>query len=190
MIDRIIKALPFKSLIGSFALQRREKIVVGIGAMALTFFLLLQVAVFPILDRRTRLAAQIGSAQKAMLRMGELKTEYVKLTQTSTLNETQLKQRPKEFTLFSFLEGLAGQGNIKQNIVYMKPSTTNVKGSTYVLSIVEMKIDAITMEQLVAFVHGIETAGRMAWIKRLSIDKGDKQDSLLNAVLHVETLTL
>ncbi len=190
MIDRLIQALPFKSVIASFGLQRREKIIVAAGAAAVAVLLLLQLVIFPIVDRRTRLAARIVLGMETLGRIEALKSEYLNLTRTAQLNDSQIKNRSSDFTLFSFLEGLAGQGGIKQNIVYMKPSTTNLKNSSHVLSSVEMKIDGLTTEQLVGFMRGVETSGQMVWIKRLSIAKGEKADSLLNAVLQVETLVL
>ena len=43
------------------------------------------------------------------------------------------------------------------------------------------------MEQLVAFIHGIETSNELVWIKSMSIYKGEKDQGLLNSLLHVET---
>ena len=101
-----------------------------------------------------------------------------------------IKKRPKSFTLFSFIDKLAGTSGIKSNIVYMKPSTSNLKNSAYTLSMVEIKMTSLTMEQLTAFLYGIEDPANMVWIKRISISKGDKNESLLNSVLQVETFQL
>src|SRR5690606_35168266 len=101
------------------------------------------------------------------------------LTRNAHSNEVQLKARPQGFTLFSFLDTLAGQSGIKQNIDYMKPSTSNLKNSSYSLSMVELKINALTMEQLVSFMHGVETSPNLIWIKRISIDRGEKENDLI-----------
>ena len=122
--------------------------------------------------------------------MHQLQSEYKALTRNLVSNESQLKNRPKGFTLFSFLDTLAGKSGIKQNIIYMKPSTTNMKGSPYTLSIVEMKIDSLTMNQLVAFLHGVETSPNMVWVKRISLSKGEKNNQLINSLLQVETYQL
>ncbi len=70
----------------------------------------------------------------------------------------------------------------------MKPSTTTQKDSAYRISMVEMKLSGITMPQLLAYLHGIETSRDMIAIKRLSISKGEKQADLINTVFQVETL--
>ena len=72
----------------------------------------------------------------------------------------------------------------------MKPSTSNLKNSSYTLSTVEIKLTSLTMEQLTVFLYGIEDPPNMVWIKRISISKGDKNESLLNSVLQVETFQL
>jgi general secretion pathway protein M len=72
----------------------------------------------------------------------------------------------------------------------MKPSSTNLKGSPYSLSIVEMKINNLTMEQLVNFLQGVETSQDMIWVKRVSLAKGEKEGQLIDAVLQVETFQL
>ena len=173
-----------------FNLQRRERIALYVAAAALGIFIVLQLIVFPILDRGDRLRRQIDSKQKMLQEMQLLQAEYRSLTMNSNSNEVQLKRRARGFRLFSFLDGLAGQGGIKSNIIYMKPSTANLKNSPYDLSTVEMKINSLTMEQLLKFLHGVENSPNMVWIKRISISRGEKEEDLLNAVLQVETYQL
>lgn len=72
----------------------------------------------------------------------------------------------------------------------MKPSTTTQKDSPYRLSMVEMKLSGVTMSQLLAYLHGIETSRDMIAIKRLSISKGEQQADLINTVFQVETLEM
>jgi general secretion pathway protein M len=69
----------------------------------------------------------------------------------------------------------------------MKPSTTVQKNSSYKISQVEMKLQSITLQQLTAYLHMVETSKNMVNIKRLSISKTGKQEDYINAVLQVET---
>lgn len=187
MISFSFKSLPIKSHSLPFNLQRREKTIISVAAAVLVVFMIVQFVFFPVLDRRTRLRRQIITRTQALEEMVQLKAEYEALTQQVHRNEAQLRARPRGFTLFSFLDALAGRGGIKQNIAYMKPTTSNMKNSPYSLSIVEMKINALTMEQLVTFLHGIETSPDLIWVKRISITKGEKENDLLDSVLQVET---
>lgn len=173
-----------------FNLQRREKILIYTAGAVLLCFLVAHLIIFPILNRRTNYEAQIKSRTAQLQQMVELKGEYAALTKDLNNSQAKLKLRPKGFTLFSFLDELAGKSGIKQNIENMKPSTSNLKGSPYSLSMVEMKINSLTMEQLVSFLYGVETSTNMIWVKRISITKGEKEGQLLNSILQVETFQL
>lgn len=180
-----LKSLPLPS-----NLQRREKFIVSIGAAALVIILFFYLIVFPLSDRRSSLKNQIIIKTNTLAQIRELKAEYEALTRHLKRSETELKKRQPGFTLFSFLDELAGKSGLKQSIGHMRPSTSNLKGSPYTLQLVEMKIDNITMEQLVAFLHGVETTPNLVWVKRMAISKGEKENSLLDATLQVETFQL
>ncbi|NIV99991.1 hypothetical protein GWN26_13050 [Candidatus Saccharibacteria bacterium] len=51
-----------------------------------------------------------------------------------------------------------------------------------------MKLDAISLEQLTAFLHGVETSQNMVMVKKLSISKKDKKEGLINVIMQVETI--
>ncbi len=178
-------SLPF-----NINLQRREKMAITAAAITLAVFLVLQVIVLPIIDRGDILRDRIKSKTQALEEMQTLKSEYESVSRYSSDMERGIRKRPKSFTLFSLIDKLAGTSGIKSNIVYMKPSTSNLKSSSYTLSTVEIKLTSLTMEQLTAFLYGIEDPINMVWIKRISISKGDKNESLLNSVLQVETFQL
>ncbi len=168
-------------------LQRREKLAIAIAGGAIVVLLFLQLAIFPVLDGRTRLRKAIIQNQSRLQEVQEKRAEYQSLSRTTSTIEARLNRRPKTFTLFSFIDRLAGRNQLKGNIAYMKPSTTNIKNSPMRLSTVEMKLNGLTMEQLTAFLHGVEDQNNAVWLRRMTISKGDKVDDLLNIVLQVET---
>lgn len=169
-------------------LQWREKIIVMAAGVVVAVLIVLQLTIFPIINRRDRLRQQIRTQTVALGQMYDLKREYEALTHFTRDMERQLRGRPKNFTLFSFTDRLAGQSGLKQNIDYMKPSTSNLKNSPHALSMVEIKLTALTMLQLTTFLHGIEDPSKIVWVKRLSVTKDDKKEGLINAVVQVETL--
>jgi general secretion pathway protein M len=171
-------------------LQRREKIALTAAGAVLVLFLFLELVIFPVVNRGDALRSQIKSKTRALQEMQALRTEYQSNSRYSRDMEASLKQRPKTFTLFSFVDKLAGTSGVKSNVVYMKPSTSNLKNSTYTLSTVEIKLTALTMEQLTAFIYGLEDSANMVWIRRISLTKGEKNENLLNSVLQVETFQL
>jgi general secretion pathway protein M len=169
-------------------LNKREKISVAAAGTAVAIFSLLQFLVFPLIDKNDRLTRQIITREQQLVQIQQLQTAY---RETSVKNEQAqrwLKKRRRGFTLFSFLETLAGQTGVKNNIAFMKPSSTLQKESNYRLSMVEMKLQEITMPQLLAYLHGIETSRDMIVIKRLSISKSEQKADFINTIFQVETL--
>ena len=190
--DVKIPTIPSLSAVPSLisGLNRRERFAIYGAGVALVIFLILQLIIFPVFTIRSRLKSEIISKRAALQEMYELKSEFDILTQSNRIADSDFKKRAKSFTLFSFLDNLAGKSGIKQNIGYMKPSTSNLKNSPYVLSIVEMKLQSITMEQMVTFLHGIEMSGEQLWVKRMSLSRDDKKEGLLNSIIQVETYQL
>ncbi|MBR9987365.1 MAG: hypothetical protein KFF68_15790 [Desulfosarcina sp.] len=171
-------------------LNRREKIGVAAAAAAIVIFLVLQILVFPLFEKNAQLSRTLATRQQEREEILLLQTEYLKTAEKAQAAERHLKRRKQGFTLFSFLETLAGQTGVKSHIAYMRPTTTSQKDSTYRLSMVEMKLQEITMSQFLAYLHGIETSMDMIAIKRLSISKGEQKADLINTVFQVETLEM
>jgi general secretion pathway protein M len=175
------------SLPANINLQRRDKLAIAVAAAALGIFIVLQLIIFPIVGGRDKIQNRIISKTKALQEIQASRAQYFALSQNSSSMDARLKKRPKTFALFSFIDQLAGKSGIKGNISSMKPSTSNVKNSSYKLSSVEMKLNALTMEQLTTFLHGLEDPKNVVWIKRISISKADKNEGLLNTILKAET---
>ena len=171
-------------------LNKREKISVAAAVAAVVIFLVMQFLVFPLFDQNARLSRTISIRQQELEEIRSLQAAYRKTAKKTEQARHHLKTRKRGFTLFSFLDALAGQTGVKSHIAYMKPSTTSQKDSPYRRSMVEMKLKAITISQLLAYLHGIETSRDMISIKRLSISKGEKQSDLINSVFQVETLEM
>lgn len=171
-------------------LNKREKIAVSAAAAAIAVFLSVQFLVFPLLDKNARLSRTISTRQQELEQIRLLQTQYRKTAAKAETAKRHLKTRRQGFTLFSFLDTLAGQTGVKSHIAYMRPTTTPRKDTPYRLSMVEMKLKEITMSQLLSYLHGIETSRDMIFIKRLSISKGEKRADLINTVFQVETLEM
>jgi general secretion pathway protein M len=174
-------------------INNREKYALMAGGAVLVVFVLVQFVIFPFLDKRARLKRQLGEKSKTLEEMINLKTEYDTIKKQVDMLNVRFAKRKRNFTLFSFLEKLAGQAHVKENITYMKPSTTtqiNDKFKVYKISMVEMKLQSITLEQLTQYLHMIETSKNMVKIQRISISKASSQKGYINAVLQVETVVI
>jgi len=171
-------------------LSRREKYAVGIGAGFICLFVFVQFILFPYFDNQERLTRALQVKTKVLEDMQILKSEYDAIQKSADISKVRLSGREEGFTLFSFLDKLAGQTGVKEHISYMKPSISGQKESSYKISSVEMKLQAVSMEQLTAYLYMVETSRNMVRIKRISILKTGKQEGFIDAVLQVETLVI
>ena len=147
-----------------------------------------QLVISPLVDKRRQLDRQLVAQTRALQEMQDLKVEYEKIKKRADAEGDKMAGRSQGFTLFSFLDNLAGQVGLKDNIAYMKPSTTTVENSPYSMSVVETKLQGITMKQLTSYLYRIETSNNVVRIKGLSISKSGKQSGTVDAVLMAETL--
>lgn len=181
-----------QQLLKNFPLQinRREKIAIWIGAGVVGLFLLLQLIVNPFLESRSRLFRQIDVQTRTLQEMRALQAEYASIEKRADEVKASVAARAAGFTLFSFLDALAGQTGLKDRIAYMKPSTGTQPDTSYRISTVETKLQAITLKQLLNYIYRIETSRNMVRLTRLSVTKTGKQEGTVDAVLLVETFEL
>lgn len=181
-------AISFASISSFLAgLHRRERLAIYGALVALILFCMVQFLIFPLIDKRASLQSRITAERSNLVEIHKLKSEYESLTRINRQTDARLKNRPKNFSLIPFLNDLAGKSGIEQNIVYMKPSTSNIRNSSYTLEIVELKLQALTMEQVITFLHGIELSGNQVWVKRMSVTRDDKIEGTLNTTIQAET---
>jgi len=169
-------------------LAKREKFFISMAVGALVGALLIQFAILPFVDRKERYRSSLAVKQQDLQEMIRMRQDYLALQQDSDVLAKKLASRSENFTLFSFLEKAAGDAGVKDNIKYMKPSATTTRGS-FKESQVEMKLERITLGQLVGYLKLVELPGELVSIKRISIQSNKKETQYLDAVLQVLTFT-
>ncbi len=165
-------------------LNKREKYAVIAGIGALCLFILIQFIIFPFIDRQKNLERRLHAKEKILTELKILKSEYENLTKTSGIWRDKLKNRPRGFTLFSFMDELAQKAKVE--IAYMKPSSSKPKDSQFTISKVELKLQKINMKKLTPFLHMVETSPNMVFIRRISITKKGKE-GFVDVIMQVET---
>ncbi|MFZ5563560.1 MAG: type II secretion system protein GspM [Thermodesulfobacteriota bacterium] len=167
-------------------LTPRERYAVYAGTAVVLIFIFWKAVAVPMADRRESLDAQLAARQNDLNQMTALQREYDGIRQTASLATAGRQSRGPDFTLFSFLDRLAGNAGIKEFIAYMRPSVSGKAGE---LSIVEMKLEGVSLQGLVSFLHMVETSDTMVFVTRLSVATQEKGTGGVEAVLRVETVT-
>ena len=167
--------------------NRREKRIILLAVVVIAAILIHQLVISPVMAKKRLLNRQIKSQSQTLQEILALQAEYESTKKLSIIAQGKIARRQKGFTLFSFLDSLAGMVGLKERIAYMKPSTSTTEDGLIKMSIVETKIQAITMKQLTDYIYRIETSPNMVRIKKLSITAAGKETGTIDAVLLVET---
>ena len=168
-------------------LAKREKRLITAAALAIAVFLLSQFLVSPFFAQMNRVQRGISAQEEALKEILALRTEYLAHKREIQETDKAISERKKDFTLFSFLEETAGKAQVKSHIKYMKPSDFQVSGP-YRGSIVEIKLEDITLKQLVNYLYHTESPEKIIAVKRMSIWKKKEGSGRLDALLQVVTL--
>jgi general secretion pathway protein M len=164
--------------------------MIYVAAGFIGLFLIFQFGVFPLVDKRERLQRALETKTRAIAEIETLAAEFNNIKNQSDSARKRIAKEKNGFTLFSFLDRVAGQTRLKDRIAYMKPSTATPKNSPFKISTVEMKLQAITLEQLVAYLYKVETSENAVHIKRISLVKAGKNKSLITAIMEIESFKI
>jgi general secretion pathway protein M len=170
-------------------LSQRDKKAVIVLIIALGLFLLARLIVFPMLDHRKSLARKIAITEQRLSEMLSMQRKYETIKFGTSTSENTHFFAGKNFSLFSLMEQVAGRSGIKSNIAYMKPSTSEKQNDDYRVSIVEMKLEAVTTKQLLKFLYQLETYQTQITIARMTVSKTGDTDGFIDVVIQTEAYT-
>ena len=94
----------------------------------------------------------------------------------------------KGFTLFAFLDRLARQCGVKENIVHMKPGSRKSGPGQAPISMVKVKMESLHLSAFIEFLRLVETAERGVHVSGISLSRTGKEVPLLDVVLDVWTV--
>jgi general secretion pathway protein M len=168
-------------------LGTRERIFILTAGVAVLLALLFMIVIDPMLAHSARLDRQIITAQRELQELQTLQREYWRQKNVLDRINAQLK-RTQNFALFSRLEELAGQAGIRSKILYMKP-TVSTPSEAYDEEAVEIKMEGVTLEQLIQYLYQVENSPQFMKIKRLHITPRRDNRQILSAIFRVSTFT-
>ncbi len=168
-------------------LGARERLFVVGGVVALLLTLLYATVIEPLMTRSSQLDRQIAKTQRDVQELHALQREYQAHKQV--LDDINAKlRRQKNFAIFSHVEKLAGDTGIRSKILYMKP-TVSTPIDAYEEESVEIKMEGVTLEQLIRYLYQVENSPQFLKIKRLYIKPRLDNRQLLTATFRVSTFT-
>ena len=153
--------------------SKREKLLIGLGALFVAAFILVAGVLIPLIENRKDLAEVVISQDSQLKKVYELSAK-IRFVQNLSKKSSGVAT-DKNFTLFGFLEELGKELGINDRIEYMKP-IGDVSGSSK--ESVELKIRGIYQDDLIGLLYGIDSCPFNLRIKRLNIKRIERDKNL------------
>lgn len=167
-------------------LNQRERIFVYAGAAALVLALLYFAIVAPYRSALTRLDKQITVRSGQLQEVKALQTRYLGLQQQMSQMERLLGKR-QNFSALTFVEDLVGRTAGRENLLSMRPQSPEVRNE-FTIDSVEIKLEKLTLKQLLKLLLGFESAATPMQVKTLYLKQRFDDRSLLDATMTVTAL--
>jgi general secretion pathway protein M len=169
-------------------LGSREKVVLAVGMLLLGGLLINQVVVRSIRERLSTLNRVVESKEKSLVQLKQMGTEFHALQADVAQLHHLLEAQPDKGRVLSLLEHLQEQCGLTGHIVHMQPTTTSV-GDAYEETNIEVKLDLITLPQLIDFITKVESQDLAVGIKALEIRLQNELQPRLEAMVQVATVS-
>jgi general secretion pathway protein M len=168
-------------------LDTKQRKLIG-GAVIFVFIaLILEIAVFPFMDAQKKLDKAISTHQKKLIEINELSSEFAVQEAKTAAIKRAFAMHGADFTLFSYLEKKATQANVRGRIKYMN-SSRGTQSPSFEESLVDMKLDTMTIKQLNDFLYYAESPEDLVRIKKITINKMKENPEYLSVQLQISSL--
>ena len=169
-------------------LDLKQRRIAAFGAVFVVAALLLEFAVFPLVDANAKMKKSIAANRRILEEVKKLDAEFTAQNdQISKIRQTLASRRP-DFTLLSHLEKKAQAANVKGNIKQMS-SVPGLKSASFEESLVDMKLEKMTIKQLADFLYQVESPAEMIRIKRITISKMKENPDYISVQLLIASYT-
>lgn len=168
-------------------LDQKQRYIVAGGVAFVVIALLLELAIFPFWDAKSKAKKAIQTQEKKLMEISILDAEFSRQEGKIRKIKNVLATRTADFSLFSYLEKKAMQAGVRGNIKYMN-SSRGMTSALFEETVIDMKMDKITIKQLSDFLYYAESPSDLVKIKRLSVSKMKESPEYLSAQLQLSSL--
>lgn len=140
--------------------------------------------VIPMRDRWEVLTRSIAQKERAVGEMTVLREEFLSLKREVQEAETRMAQTAGEPSILSYLEDLTRAHGVRRNIAHMRPQV-NALDEQYSETVVEVRLEELTLTQAVEFLSAVEQAPRPLRVKRLQLKTRFAEPRFMDMVIHV-----
>jgi type II secretory pathway component PulM len=163
----------------------RERVVLAAGVVIVLALAAYAFGIEPLLERSARLDRRIAQRQEDLARVAKLSAEY----RTAADRVAAVDRRvapPGAFALLSFLEETASTQQMRNRLASIRPQPAQTL-APYREVTAEVKLEAITLPQLVAYLESLNQAPHRLRVKSLRLKTRYADPKLLDGSFVVST---
>ena len=165
-------------------LNTKQRYYAAIGTIFVLLVLILEFGIFPLWEARDKIKRSVQTNQKKLAEIVQLDTEFTRQEAKMVRVKKVMASRPADFSLFSYLEKKAAQAGVKGNIKNMN-SSRGTQTANYEESLIDIKLDKITIKQLTDFLYYAESSADLIKIKRITVSKMKESPEYLSAQMQL-----
>lgn len=165
-------------------LTPREKLLAVASAIFILAWVLFTFAVKPAMARVETLSRVIPQKQDELQRLRAKSMEYILLRDSLYNLRTKVASQDQKFELLSSLESLIRQKELEKRVISIKQQELPVDENYYV-SIVQIRLENLTLEQFINLLQNVESFQVLAKIKSLQVKKNPTSANLLDSMIEI-----
>ena len=169
-------------------LTQREKQTITAGAILFGLIVVFQIFVRPAIGRLRTLRRVVSDKQQLLGELRAKSEQYNTISGELEKIRLEMERKPEERKILSFVERIQKDSGLMQKVVYMKPSAMTVK-DVYEQNTIEIKLQSITLDQLIQFLLKIESSEFTIGIRTLEIKCGLRDSALLDTTIQLVSLS-
>ncbi len=170
-------------------LTRREKLLAGGLAIFIAAWSIFTIGVKPAFARIETLNRVIFQKQQELEKLHARSKEYIFLHNSFDNLRTKVASQQKTFELLPFLESLIEECGLAKNVATMMQQVLQID-SNYSETVVEVRLENLSLGRLVNFLWKIESSQVLARTKSLYIKRNATNKDLLDSVLEIHNAKL
>jgi hypothetical protein len=169
-------------------LSNRERTLVSLASAALVVILIYTMIWQPIEDDRVQLARRIQTKKTELSEIQRMRDTYLDLQNQYDLRQRIIEKADPKFSLFPHIESTVSQvlGG-REKIASMNPQNKDLSGA-YREESVELKLNGVTLQQLVDLMFHIEKGGQPLRLTRLQLKKRPREQGTFDVTATVAML--
>lgn len=167
-------------------LARREKYFVGGAASLIVLFLVIMEGIVPFVTEKARLEREIDSMEKYSVLLAGINGGGKSSDERSGNMDRILSSRKKDFSLMSYVNKANKSAGLVKNAKKMNLPEGNEQGD-YIEDILEIRLEEITLKQLINYLFLIENPDNFIFVKYINISDSSKEEGYHNVRIKIMT---